>query len=321
MPAEREMIIERANTPWDGFGTRIETPMTSKEAMIEAGLDWNVELNNIIVASDDDINITTHKAVIRPTDNHVLGIVGNKYQPVQNIEAFEFMDSLVHDGLMQYEIVGSHRDGKMIWLLGKIGQFDVVPGDKVNKYIFLLNSHDGTSALRCFFTSVRVWCQNMIRHILSKHAKDGVRLHHTKNIREHMTEAKEVLGFANENFNQFESTTKYLSTKQINTDRLEKFVETLFPIPQIILKQDEDKVPHSIEKARNKVTELFETGVGNSAPNIRGTGWAALNAVTEYANYYRTSKGTSKQERRFEYTMFGSGVNLIDKAQNLLVAA
>ena len=313
--------VQRNNALWDGFGTRIETPMTSKQAMIEAGLNWEVKPMDIIVASDDDIDIPTHKAIVRTTDNHIMGVVGNKYQPVQNIEAFEFMDSLVHDGLMQYEIVGSYRDGKRVWLLGKTGSFDVVPGDEVNKYLFLMNSHDGSSALRCFFTSVRVWCQNMIRHLFSKHAKDGVRLHHTKNIKEHFTEARDVLRLGNQNFNEFERTAKYISTKQINTQRLDTFVEELFPIPKLILEENPDKVPHSIQKARNKVTELFEYGVGNDIPNVRGTGWAALNAVTEYANYYRTARGNQKQERRFEYSLFGSGVNLIDKAQQLLVAA
>ena len=316
MSHEISTMMYVGDVPWHGLGTYVgDNPVTSKEAILAAKLGWEVELMNLIVAADEDINVSTHKAVVRTTDNHILGVVGNRYSPVQNVEAFEFMDSLVDDGSMRYHTAGSLRDGKRIWLLGKTNSFDVVPGDQVDNYIFLWNSHDGSTALRCLFTTVRVVCANTARAALAGQNKDGIRLHHTKNIKENMIEAKDVLGFSQATFKNFQDFAVAASDIQINTAKLDTFVKALYPDPP------KDVRAHSVNKARDNIIRLFEDGRGNNLPGVAGTGWAAFNAVTEYSNYYRTARGTNKQERRFEYTMFGSGVKLIDRAKNLLMTA
>ena len=326
MSAEVETMMYVGDVPWHGLGTYVgDDPVTSKEAIIAAGLDWQVDVKPIyIIHGEESIDgmtrnvpspIANNKAIVRTTDNNVLGIVGNRYQPIQNVEAFEFMDNLVTDGSMRYHTTGSLREGRRVWLLGKTGSFYVVPGDTVDKYLFLWNSHDGSTALRCLFTTVRVVCANTARAALDSQHRDGIRLHHTKNIKHSMVEAKTVLGFANKEFDNFEMFSKQIVNTQMTTAKLGEFAKGLFPDPP---KDIKSKAP---EKARGQIIRLFEEGRGNDLPGVKGTAWAAYNALTEYANYYRVSRGDMKQERRFEYTMFGSGVKLINKAQNLLLAA
>jgi len=321
MAAEVETMMYVGQVPWHGLGTYVgNDPVTSKEAIIAAGLNWNVKLSSLyhgdMLPAPTLHDVKTHHAVVRESDNHILGVVGNRYQPVQNVDAFEFMDGLVKDKSMRYHTAGSLREGKRVWLLGKVGSFDAVPGDQVDKYLFLWNSHDGSTALRCMFTTVRVVCANTARVALSGQGSDSICLYHTKNIKDSMYEAKEVLGLAQTNFSMFEAFSKTAVNKQINTADLDTFVKRLFPDSPNVVKR-----AYATERARSEVTRLFEDGTGNNLPGVAGTAWAAYNAVTEYSNYYRSSRGTNKQERRFEYTMFGSGVNLIDKAQVLLAAA
>lgn len=38
---------------------------------------------------------------------------------------------------------------------------------------------------------------------------------------------------------------------------------------------------------------LFEAGIGHDIPEIRHTTWTALNAVTEYTDHYRSTRGKS----------------------------
>jgi len=320
MSHEVESVMYVGQTPWYGFGTYVgDNPITSKEAIVAAGLDWDVKLQDIFTGTmlpTPILNdVDTHKAVVRQSDNQVLGVVGNRYQPIQNVEAFQFMDGLVDDGSMRYHTAGSLRDGKRVWLLGKVGSYDVVDGDQVDEYLFLWNSHDGSTALRCLPTTVRVVCANTARVALAKGVKDGIRLHHTSNIKCNMLQAQEVLKLSQSSLSSFRSNAVHLAGKQINTKTLDTFVTNLFPDPP------KDVRKTRVEKAREDVTRLFEDGTGNALPGVKGTAWAAFNAVTEYSNYYRAARGQNKQERRLEQTLFGTGANLIDKAQSLLLAA
>jgi phage/plasmid-like protein (TIGR03299 family) len=313
--------IETIESPWQEYGTYIgQEPLTSQEAIVKVGLNWKVKIQDLYTAAfavpypDLDL-VKTNKAVVREDTNKVLGIVGKDYHPIQNIEAFNFMDGLVEDGSMRYHTVGSFRGGQRVWLLGKAGSFDVVPGDQVDKYLFLYNSHDTSASLRCLFTTIRVYCENTARLVLSKQKKEGIRIKHTKNFGEHMIEAKGVLGFANQEFNKFEKVTQQLVGVQVDTQKLDNFTKLLFPDPPKGVKS------YSIPKAREQIVRLFEEGRGNSLPGVKGTAWAAYNAVTEYTNYHKPTRGNNKGERRLEYNLFGSGVNLIDRAQQLLLAA
>jgi len=309
-------IIKTSDIVPGNFGHYVgDTPMTSSEAIKEAGLDWDVALKSISLFDEPGVKIPTHKAVTRLTDNHVLGLVGNVYEPVQNSTAFEFMDSLVSDGSMRYHTVGNIKGGKKVWILGQTGSFDVVPGDQVDKFLFLWNTHDGSSALRCLFTTIRIVCQNAVRSILGAQNSDSVRLQHTRSIDTGLIEAKNILGFSEISFNKFETIAELLVKKQVNTVTLDKFVKSLFPDPPPEAKRS------SADRKRTEIIRLFEEGLGNNLPKVQGTAWAAFNAVTEYANHYKSVHGKNKAESRFAYNMFGGGSELANTAGKLLLAA
>jgi phage/plasmid-like protein (TIGR03299 family) len=225
---------------------------------------------------------------------------------------------------MRYHTAGSLRGGQRVWLLGKVGQYDVVDGDQMDEYLFLFNSHDGSTALRCLFTTVRVVCANTARLALEGKEKEGITLRHTSRIQNHLTEAQEILARGNINFAEFRRFTAVASKIQVNTERLKKFGELLFPEPPRVVRinklgDEVEKKFFSVEKARNEVSRLFEEGRGNQLVGVKGTGWAAYNAATEYANYFKVAKGEAKQERRFENLMFGTSALLIDRAQSTVL--
>jgi phage/plasmid-like protein (TIGR03299 family) len=334
MSAEVETMMYVGDVPWHGLGFYCgDKPVTSKEAIVAAGLDWRVEKSPLYIMGEEEyvegtvrtvpIPVEDNVAIVRSTDKSILGVVGNRYEPVQNTEAFSFMDGLVESGQMRYHTAGSLRNGQRVWLLGKVGQYEVVDGDQMDEYLFLYNSHDGSRALRCLFTTVRVVCANTARLALAGKESEGITLRHTSKIQSHLTEAQEVLARGNANFAEFRKFTAVASKMQFDGLKLKKFGEIMFPEPpksiRINKKGDEvEKKFFSVEKARNEVYRLFEEGRGNQLLNVKGTGWAAYNAATEYANYFKAAKGTTKQERRFENVMFGTSALLIDRAQDTI---
>ena len=113
MAANVESMFYTRKAPWHGLGVRVEEAPESKEALIQAGLDWKVEQTDVYAASGE--RILGYKANIRDIDRSVLGIVGDRYKIVQNEEAFAFTDGLLGEGV-KYETAGSLAGGKIVWM-------------------------------------------------------------------------------------------------------------------------------------------------------------------------------------------------------------
>ena len=73
MAANVESMFYTRTAPWHGLGVRVEEVLGSKEALIQAGLDWKVEQTDVYAASGE--RIPGYKANIRDIDRSVLGIV------------------------------------------------------------------------------------------------------------------------------------------------------------------------------------------------------------------------------------------------------
>jgi hypothetical protein len=71
---------------------------------------------------------------------------------------------------------------------------------------------------------------------------------------------------------------------------------------------------------RDELFRLFEGGKGQDIPAIRGSLWAAFNAVTEYADHHRPTRTRNPQDAassRLDSAWFGSGSRLKQKAFHL----
>jgi len=316
MAHEVETMMYAGETPWHGLGIYVgDDPVTSQEAIIKAEMDWEVNPTDIFITDENGSNllIPDYKAFVRSSDNKTLAVASPRYTPIQNREAFSFMDSLVDEGLMKYHTAGVLRGGKNIFMLAKIGDVEIIPGDQVDKYLLMYNSHDGSKALRCFFTSVRVVCANTANAALSEAGRAGLHIKHTINAHDRLLEGREILGIAQKKFTEYEELMKSLAHMQMNTAKLNSMVEFLFPEPPEHINSDK-----YLDK-RDNVIKLFESGVGQDLPGVAGTAWAGYNAVVEFANYYNTARGKNAQERRFEASVLAPPTSLINRATQYLM--
>ena len=93
---------------WHRLGTQLDHPATAEEAIRHAGLDFSVRLKEVkTVINRKRIVVPNTFATIRTDTQQVLGVVGSRYEVVQNRQAFNFFDALVGEGEGIFETAGA----------------------------------------------------------------------------------------------------------------------------------------------------------------------------------------------------------------------
>ena len=193
MAANIETMFYTRTAPWHNMGTRVDEALTSKDALIYAGLDWQV-LQEPVYTSAGEL-VSGYKVNVRDIDRNILGVVSDRYKIVQNEEAFSFTDALLGEGV-KYETAGSIANGKIVWMLAKMPQRYIISGDAIEPYLVFSNTHDGSGAIRVAMTPIRVVCQNTLNLAL-RGAQRSWSARHTSNVLNRLDEARETLQLAN----------------------------------------------------------------------------------------------------------------------------
>jgi phage/plasmid-like protein (TIGR03299 family) len=198
------------------------------------------------------------------------------------------------------------RGGSRVWILGKcnVGGVDVVPGDKMELYVLFYHSHDGSLRIHFGFTPIRVVCNNTASAAIASDASKLIKIKHTKNALVALQAVSEIMNVAKGEFEATCEQYKRLAATPIDQATLERYVKIVFAV-------DQSKVDNGNQsKVLQKIQPLFEHGRGNDLPGVKGTLWAACNAVTEYLQHERGSD----RDLRLDSTWFGQGSQLNDKA-------
>ena len=295
--------------PWHQLGRRLDKPATAAEAMEAANLDYTVVKRPLkaIIHNKHYADVPNAFATVRTDTNVVLGVVGSRYEPVQNRDAFNFFDPLVDRDEAIYHTAGVLGRGEKIWLLAKLPDYIKVgkKNDPVEKYVLLYNSHDGSSVVRCKLTPIRVVCNNTLTAALSG-AEQEVRIRHTPSAAEKLQEAHKLLGLTNQLYTQLDYIFNRMALRKVSPQQLVEYCKTLVP------DNPEAENNTRTENIRNQILYLHDDIP--EAKMHKGTLFGALNAISEYTDHNSDQKDPNKMLRSIWFN--GSGEMLKQRAFN-----
>ncbi len=278
--------------PWHQLGRRLDKPATAAEAMETARLDYTVVKKPLkaIIHGRHYADVHGSFATVRTDTNVVLGVVGSRYEPVQNRDAFNFFDPLIDRDEAAYHTAGVLGRGEKIWMLARLPDYIRVgkKADPIEKFVLLYNSHDGSSVVRCKLTPIRVVCNNTLTAALNG-SEQEVRIRHTPSAAERLQEAHKLLGLTNQLYTQLDYIFNRMALKKISGQQLVAYVKTLVP------DNPEAESNTRTENIRNQILSLHDDVL--EAAMHRGSMFGALNAISEYTDHDSNQKDPSKQLR------------------------
>jgi len=296
---------------WHRLGVIVKEAQDSEHARKLARLDWEVEQWPIKAANEAGtvVDAAGYVANVRSDTHAVLGVVGSHYRPYQNREAFDFMDAIMADRAAHWETAGALFGGQRIWLMARIpATIEVVTGDAVFPYLLLTSGHDGSHPLRIILTTVRTVCNNTLNLAFrGVSAAEGLTLRHCEQLEHRVAEARAKLGIITKRLDEFSQQASALVRKQMKPDELRDYFCQLV----------KDRSQKQQEKLLGAFLGNFENERQRIA-GIRGTAWAAFNAVMEWADWQSTvrGRGTVHDERRLNSIWFGTANAIKQEAFN-----
>jgi phage/plasmid-like protein (TIGR03299 family) len=286
---------------WHGLGTVFDKEVTTAEMLKLAHLDnWNVRLEDVAIpegfASDRSFSFVTRTNPFNSEQNDVLGVVGERYVPLQNEDLFDFGD-LMLDGGGRWETAGSIKGGRQVFGSLALERETVLDpsgvSDKVNTYLLINTSHDGSVAIQASITPVRVVCANTLNLALGslkgkKGIKQSFKIRHTATASGKVQQAREALGLANAYMDEFDKLAQQMIETEITKAKFDELLALAYPAP-------EKDAKGSFKKYNDKIDQLQAIYVGDYNNTISGTAWGAFNAMTERLDWYRSGRGDSNE--------------------------
>ena len=329
---------------WHGLGTVFKEAPDIPEALVVSGLDWRVTLEPVFVerasltadferVHDFERVPTGHKAVIRSSDQKVLGVVGPDYMPLQNEDAFAPFEPLIESGMLKLNAAGSLRGGSRLWILAKLAnqEAEVVPGDPVGGYLLCYTSHDGSLRASYQHTAVRVVCANTLALAIGR-ADAGketrIQFRHTASIKDRTLNLTEQFARVGQEFEEGVAIYRFLAGKPCPNAR--KYFRQVLELPEereapaerglygamARARREEREQAHENGKRQLKTLEallLSQPGT-EFAPDSM---WQSYNAVTFWIDHERGYDDDS----RLNSSWLGDGRKIRERALRIAVEA
>jgi phage/plasmid-like protein (TIGR03299 family) len=305
--------------PWHGLGAVLDDyPRSIDEALDRSGLGWGVATARVLVerraAWRDDFGrerpaelepAESYKATLRSDTGELLGIVGSDYEPLDNRDAFRFLDELIGSQL-HFETAGSLFGGRRVWVLARLPDWVEVGGDQAGTYVYVANAHDGSMAVTAAVSPVRIVCANTLGYALSRaegaDAHRTFRFRHTGGLHARLHEARRVMQITIDYAKQFKRLGDRMALEPITERALRgRVLDPLFTGPDGM----GDRAARNREDAKLAVIAIFrgQGAAGDTRGAAPGSKWCAANAIAEYADFGRRyTRRSSQMQRSFEDT-------------------
>ncbi len=344
----------REEVAWHRLGQRYDHPLTAAEAIEGCHANYEVRKQPLLavppelmksIKDGDQIAASelkkyfydTKMATMRMDTLEPLGIVSDTYGIVQNAHAFDFIDLLTtgkkNSQKPVIECAGVLGHGERIFITAKFPEPIRVrnsSNDVIDMYIVFTTSHDGSGAVTCMVTPVRVVCNNTLNYAL-KNNSGKITWRHTSNVLDEMNltnaanakKAYQALHLYDVYCNEFKHSLDRMAKRNIKDEDIRRILGAALLSKEEFTTYKEaqyDMDCLGIANASrnllyNAMQSLFE-GVGQKEL-VTGTGLWLMNGIT---TYFQNARSYRSDESKMNSLFGGQAHQALQSAYRLLTA-
>ena len=294
------IYIDRTTT-WHAIGKTVEQCKDLGGVLRASGLDYEVIKRPVFVQPNvgQFVQIPKRFITMRENDGHMYDVVSDKFEIVQNTEAFDFVNYMGED--LQFEKAGETETG-MVYIIGKLPEVDIL-GDAFVPHVIFRNGFSGKIRITAAICPLRLVCQNQFNFAF-KNTQNSVTIRHVRNAHDKLEEAKEVLKLSADYMAELNAMAQQYVGIKLSAKDLDRVLDNMFPIV------DPENMNafkrHQLEEQREKFKAAY---LSDDNSNFRGTAWGMINAYTDFITHkVPQGKTSTKEEGKFMTVTFHPGL-------------
>ena len=287
-----ERIYVDRTTTWHAIGKDVQECKDMEQVLSKSGLDYTVEKRPVFTYPDveDDgtrMEIPHRFVTVRRQDGHAYDVVSDKFEIIQNRDAFDFVNYMGED--LSFEKAGETQSG-MVYIIGKLPEVSIL-GDAFVPHVLFRNGFNGKVKITAAITPLRMVCQNQFNFAF-KNASNAITIRHVRNAEFKFEEARETLRMCADYMQELNIMAEHFAAMKISERGMERVVKYLFPIPEDTAINPFKR--RNLEDAKMKFLKAHEA---EDNQNFKGTAWGLINAYTDFITH---KEPAGKREDRFE---------------------
>ena len=305
-------MLERTST-WSNIGTEVREAKDMNTVLKMSNLDYDVikkpvflptittELTDPSIRPVSFNQIPNRFATVRENDGHVYDVVSNRYEIIQNRDAFDFVNYMQDD--ISFEKAGETASG-MVYIIAKMEEVNIL-GDAFTPYVIFRNGFNGLTRITAAICPLRIVCQNQFNFAF-KNTENKITIKHNSNAYAKLEDAKHSLKMvADYMVTLNEKAEKYAGMK-LDKFKVNSVLNELFPV------NNEDLTEYKKTLLREQKMKFIEAYEADDNYHFRGSAWGIINAYTDFITH---AEPRSKKSTRFENQFIRS----IDNNMNLVL--
>ena len=219
------------------------------------------------------------------------------YIPIQNEDAFSVLGEMADQADVEFQNIGSWGNGAGIFAQISLGDITGIgsSGDKVGKWLSIVNSHDGSRALTMLVTPYRFFCSNQISKAIGEAGRNNrlVSIHHDARGEDRLREVAQALVYAEQVYAETEVEYKKLADARVTMDQVREVMYRCFPHWSSADLKSQERIDRNFERRLSKAMARFHSADNGQLDEL--TGWNLYNAVQ--GTYQHDTKRTRNYER------------------------
>lgn len=313
---------------WHSLGNVIPEGLTDPDEILEAGgIGFQVIqrkarflLDGDMDAADDGWDIAAGVVPgmfvnLRDDTMAPLGIVGSRYVPFQNRQAYGFLQELVGDFGVICESAGATHNGAHVFMSVKLPESMRIDKDGIDDeivmYVVIVNTHDGSGLFRAVATPWCPACGNTERFAL-RDAVTSWGIRHTKSAPERAKEARKVMRLTFEYMDAFQAEEEALARNEMLIGEFTDLMREMYP-------REDDENSQTKTKRDNREDQIMECWRVES-DRVGRTAYGAERALTNYwDNVVSRKTGGNLEIARATAVIEGSDDDKKTRAHKLLM--
>lgn len=287
----------RTNT-WANIGTAMNE-RNLDSVLKKANLNYEVFTTPVFTEFNGEKISYPNKVMTVREDGHPYGIVSERYVPMQNKDAFDFINYIDDD--IKFVKAGETDTG-LIYMIGELHEMNIL-GDNFKTYAIFQNSHNGRYQLAMSICPLRIICQNQF-NLSFKESNSTFLIRHTKSIDSKIAIAADTLNSVSHYMKVFNEKAQLFAAQKVSEHNITKFLNFMFPV-------NNEMSQKTIEKVESEKAKYLKAYNAEDNQNFKGSAWGLINGLTDYITHqeYKRKVENANEKRFIETILIANNLN------------